>query len=88
MFGKAKIKSNKSRQLTVIPYAALLEANGAQGFVFVPNTEGGVLKTMVQIQSFDKDKVYISSAGLAGIKEIIVTGSAFLNEKSKISIQK
>ncbi len=88
MFGKAKIKSNTSRQMTVIPYAALLEANGSQGFVFVPNTEGGVRKAAVQIQSFDKDKVYISSVGLSGIKEIIVAGSAFLNEKSKISIQK
>ena len=88
MFGKAKIKSSVSRQMTVVPYAALLEANGAQGFVFVPNTEGGVRKAVVQIQSFDKDKVYVSGAGLAGIKEIIVTGSAFLNEKSKISIQK
>jgi RND family efflux transporter MFP subunit len=88
MFGKAKIKSSVSRQMTVIPYSALLEANGAQGFVFVPNTEGGVRKAVVQIQSFDKDKVYVSGAGLAGIKEIIVTGSAFLNEKSKISIQK
>lgn len=88
MFGKAKISSNAKRQMTVIPYAALLEANGGQGFVFVPNTEGGVRKVTVQIQSFDKDKVYVSAAGLAGINEIIVSGSAFLNEKSKISIQK
>lgn len=88
MFGKAKISSNAKRQLTVIPYAALLEANGGQGFVFVPTADGGVRKAVVQIQSFDKDKVYVSSVGLAGISEIIVTGSAFLNEKSKISIQK
>ena len=88
MFGKAKIASNAKRQMTVIPYAALLEANGGQGFVFVPTADGGVRKAVVQIQSFDKDKVYVSAAGLAGIKEIIVTGSAFLNEKSKISIQK
>ena len=88
MFGKAKISSNAKRQMTVIPYAALLEANGGQGFVFVPTAEGGVRKAMVQIQSFDKDKVYVSSAGLAGINEIIVSGSAFLNEKSKISVQK
>jgi hypothetical protein len=74
--------------MTVIPYAALLEANGGQGFVFVPNREGGVRKVPVQIQSFDKDKVYVSAAGLGGIREIIVSGSAFLNEKSKILIQK
>ena len=88
MFGKAKIASNAKRQMTIIPYAALLEANGGQGFVFVPTADGGVRKAVVQIQSFDKDKVYVSAASLAGIKEIIVTGSAFLNEKSKISIQK
>lgn len=88
MFGKAKIASNTKRQMTVIPYGALLEANGGQGFVFVPTTDGGVRKAVVQIQSFDKDKVYVSAAGLAGIKEIIVSGSAFLNEKTKISIQK
>jgi RND family efflux transporter MFP subunit len=88
MFGKAKIASNAKRQMTVIPYSALLEANGGQGFVFVPTADGGVRKAVVQIQSFDKDKVYVSAAGLAGIKEIIVTGSAFLNEKSKISVQK
>ena len=88
MFGKAKISSNTKRQLTVIPYSALLEANGGQGFVFVPTADGGVRKAAVQIQSFDKDKVYVSAAGLAGISQIIVSGSAFLNEKSKISIQK
>jgi RND family efflux transporter MFP subunit len=88
MFGKAKISSNVKRQMTVIPYAALLEANGGQGFVFAPTSDGGVRKVPVQIQSFDKDKVYVSAAGLAGIREIVVTGSAFLNEKSKISIQK
>jgi hypothetical protein len=74
--------------MTVIPYAALLEANGGQGFVFAPNTEGGVRKIPVQIQSFDKNKVYVSAVGLSGISAIIVSGSAFLNEKSKISIQK
>lgn len=85
MFGKALMRSNDSWLTQTIPYEALIEANGKKAFVFVPQPQGRVKKQAIQIAHFDKHGVYVQS-GLEGVKEVVLSNSAFLNEKSKIKI--
>ncbi len=86
MYAKAHIATSDSAGLATIPYEALIEADGDQGFVFVPSPrEGKVEKVAVTIAGFDNRVVRIS-AGLEQVKEVITANSAFLNAQSTIRI--
>ena len=86
MFAKATIASNAPRKAVTIPYDALMEANGNEAFVFVPNGNG-VVKKAITIESFNQNNVVVRS-GLENVREIVVSNSAFLNEQSVITITK
>lgn len=85
MFGKAKIRTNSSRNTIAIPYDALIEADGSNAFVFVPVSNGKVRKQPIEIESFDNDFVHVKN-GLQNIKEVVLSNSAFLNENSIIQV--
>jgi membrane fusion protein, multidrug efflux system len=85
MFGKAKIISGKVSYANVIPYAALLEANGNSGFVFVTSDKSTVSRKEVKIGKLYPDRVEIIS-GLENQSHVVVSGSAFLNEQSTIVV--
>lgn len=85
MFGKAEIKTDQSEKSVVIPYNALVEADGEQGFVFVPDGKNRVKKVPVNILKFDNTKVYLKEKP-AGTDAIVVSNSAYLNEQSIIKI--
>lgn len=85
MFAKATIQTDSQLKLTTIPYDALIEADGNNAFVFIPEGSTKVRRVPVIIESFDNEQAYIKS-GLENIDEIIVSNSAFLNEKSTINI--
>jgi multidrug efflux pump subunit AcrA (membrane-fusion protein) len=87
MFAKATIQTDEQKKLPTIPYDALIEADGNTAFVFVPDGSSKVKRIPVIIESFDNGQVYIKS-GLENINEVIVSNSAFLNEKSIINIIK
>lgn len=87
MFGKATIYLQQQESATVIPYDALIEADGNTGYVFVPHGTSKVRKVPVRIAGFDQEKVLLKS-GLEGIPHIIISNSAFLNEASTIAIIK
>ncbi len=87
MFGKAEIKTDQSAKSVVIPYNALVEADGNQGFVFVPNGKNRVKKVPVNILKFDNSKVYLKEKPF-GTDAIVVSNSAYLNEQSIIKIIK
>jgi RND family efflux transporter MFP subunit len=87
MFGKAIIQTGQQKKSKLIPYEALIEADGKQAYVFVPNGKNMVKKQSVLIESFSEAGVFISE-GLEGITEIILGNSAFLNEFSTIRIIK
>lgn len=87
MFGKASIETNQSSEYINIPYDALIEADGKNAFVFVPIEGKRVRKQAIQIESFDNEQVKVRT-GLEGIKEIVRSNSAFLNENSNIKIVK
>jgi len=85
MFGKATIASGVPAKSIIIPYDALVEADGKKAFVFVPSDSNKVKRVPVIIESFDNNSVVIQS-GLDSVREVIVSNSAFLNENSTIAI--
>ena len=87
MFGKATITTGNKTSLPAIPYDAILEADGNNAFVFIPAGNNGVKKVPVVIESFNNQSVIIKT-GLENVTDIIVSNSAFLNEKSIINIIK
>ncbi|WP_396191852.1 efflux RND transporter periplasmic adaptor subunit [Flavobacterium sp.] len=86
MFAKATIETNSKSSLPIIPYEALIEADGDKAMVFVPVNDK-VKRVTVIIESFNKDNVIVKS-GLEEYSEIITSNSAFLNENSTIKIIK
>jgi len=85
MFGKAEISTNQDENVKVIPYGSLVEADGDKAFVFTPDGANKVRKIPVTISRFDNQQVYLKD-GLEGVKEIVISNSAYLNEKSTIKI--
>ena len=85
MFGKAEISTSQNENVTVIPYSSLVEADGDKAFVFTPDGTNKVKKIPVTISKFDNQQVYLKE-GLDGVQEIVISNSAYLNEKSTIKI--
>ena len=85
MFGKAEISTSRDENVKVIPYASLVEADGDKAFVFAPDGANKVRKIPVTIAKIDNQQVYLRE-GLDGVKEIVISNSAYLNEKSTIKI--
>lgn len=86
MFGKAQIYTGATTTATVIPYDALIEADGNNAFVF--GVSGNKVKRIpIVVTGFDNKQVYVKS-GLENTAEIVVSNCAFLNEQSNIRIIK
>jgi RND family efflux transporter MFP subunit len=87
MFGAASIYSKKTNELWSIPYEALLDANGNEGYVFVTDDNQKAQKVKVIIQQIDKTHAQISE-GLENHKRLIISGNAYLADHSSISLTK
>lgn len=91
MFGNGVImttghQTDKSETETwSVPYEALMDGDGSSGFVFVTNDSKTAEKTKVVIAGVEKDHVIVSQ-GLEKSKLLIVSGSAYLTDKSAIQI--
>ena len=85
MFGKAEIMLSQKNLVWRIPYDALLDGNADQGFVFVTNDNINAIKVPVTIDSIDGKNILISK-GLDEYKSLIVSGSAYLTDKSAIKV--
>jgi len=88
MFGKATIQTKNAGAAATnqwyLPYEAVLDADGANGFVFAVN-DSTATKVKVTIAGMSKDRVIISD-GLQNVKAIVVTGSAYLKDNSRIKV--
>ena len=89
MFGKAMIihadKSETAASSWAIPYEALLDGDGSNGYVFITNDNKTVQKLKVTVERIEKDHVIIND-GLQNARSLIISGSAYLTEKSKIRV--
>jgi RND family efflux transporter MFP subunit len=85
MFGAASVYSKKTNELWSIPYEALLDANGNEGYVFVTDDNQKAQKVKVIIHQIDKTQAQISE-GLENHKRLIISGNAYLTDHSSISL--
>jgi RND family efflux transporter MFP subunit len=87
MFASATITGSDKTSSWNVPYEAVLDANGNEGFVFVTADNKIALKKAVTIESFDGTSIRINS-GLNGTESLIISGSAYLTDQSPIRIIK
>jgi RND family efflux transporter MFP subunit len=85
MFGKAQINLSHKNLVWQVPNDALLDGNADQGFVFVTNDYTKAIKVPVTIDGIDGNNILVSK-GLVGYKSLIVSGSAYLTDKSVIKV--
>ena len=84
MFGTASIIVSHASVGFSIPYEALLEANGKEGFVFVTDDKKTVKRCPVTIASISNNMVYLEN-GLQGHSWVVTAGSPYLSEQSIIT---
>jgi hypothetical protein len=85
MFGKAEIEISKESNVWQIPYESLLDGNANQGFVFVTNDNKHAMKVPVRIAALSINDIIISE-GLSDYHSLIVSGNAYLKDKSPITV--
>jgi RND family efflux transporter MFP subunit len=90
MFGKAEIMPSQQTALTQgswqIPYEALLDGDGNNGYVFVTDDNKTAHKVKVTIAGIDKNTVTVTD-GLGNARALIISGSAYLTDNSAITIR-
>lgn len=85
LFGKAIIYTTQKVSSWSVPYDALLDGDAGEAFVFVTNDNKTAEKVKVTIGGVEKGSVTITS-GLESSKALIVSGNAYLKERSAIKI--
>ncbi len=85
MFGAATIQSGRSVASWRVPYEAVLDAQDDEGFVFITTDNKTAKRQPVNIASFDGESILISK-GLEDAQALIVSGSAYLTDKSPIIV--
>ena len=86
MFGKATIFTRNRQTAATIPYAALLEANGTLGYVFVTTDKKTVTRQQVVLGQLHNSQVEVL-AGLEQAPYVVVSGSPYLTNQSTIIVQ-
>ncbi len=85
LFAHVALKPSGSSVMSVVPIEALVEGNGAEGFVFTLAADStSVVKNLVKILSIHEKEIGISST--VPIKDVITEGSSYLTEKSKVKL--
>lgn len=87
MFGTAIIQSGNTSTTWSVPYEAVLDAEDDKGYVFITSDNKTAVRQPVTISSFDGKSILISK-GLENAQALIVSGSAYLTDKSPITIIK
>ncbi|HNW72278.1 MAG TPA: efflux RND transporter periplasmic adaptor subunit [Bacteroidales bacterium] len=85
MFGKATITPSIGRKVWKIPYDALLDGDGNKGFVFTSCNQKMAMRQLVSIAGLYRDFVMIDK-GLENCNAVIISGNAYLKDRSPIRI--
>ena len=85
MFARAEIRPDRESSGWSIPYGALLDAQGKEGFVFVTEDGQTAKRVKVSLGRLTKDSVEVLG-GLENYSQLIVSGSAYLADGSTISL--
>jgi RND family efflux transporter MFP subunit len=86
LVGTAEIQPATTMSATLVPVAAVLEADAAQGTVFTLASDGrSVQRRVVRIAYITGDRVVVT-AGLDGVQQVITDGAAYLNDGTKVRV--
>jgi RND family efflux transporter MFP subunit len=86
LFGKATITPSRVINAWQIPYDALLDGDQNEGYVFVTNDNKTATKVKVSLGRIENHTVLVTG-GLENAKAVIISGNAYLNDNSPITIQ-
>lgn len=86
LFGKATITPSRTVNAWQIPYDALLDGDQHEGYVFITNDNKKAEKVKVSLGNIE-NKTVIVTGGLENAKALIISGSAYLNHNSPITVQ-
>ncbi|MDP2043133.1 MAG: efflux RND transporter periplasmic adaptor subunit [Algoriphagus sp.] len=86
MFGKVIITPSQKQEGWQIPYEAILDAQGSEGYVFVTDDGQEAKKVKVKLGKIAPNSVQVLS-GLENHSKLIVSGSAYLTDDSTIQIK-
>jgi RND family efflux transporter MFP subunit len=85
MFASAVISTSSASELWDVPYEAVLDASGNEGFVFVADDNNMAIRRPVVISSFNGTTIQVAS-GLEDASNVIIAGSAYLTDNSPVII--
>jgi len=85
LFGKASITPSQTGKAWAVPYDALLDGDANSGYVFITNDNATAQKIKVQVDKIENGKIMVHG-GLENVKALIVSGSAYLNDGTKIKV--
>lgn len=84
LFADVEIKPRQTKPYAIVPVEAIVEGNGQSAFVFALQDDGESVKKMpVRIAFIEGTQVVIAS-GLESVREVVVAGAPYLNEKKKV----
>ncbi|MCB0575027.1 MAG: efflux RND transporter periplasmic adaptor subunit [Saprospiraceae bacterium] len=87
LFAQVDITPSQARAYVTVPIESIIEGDGKQAFVFVPQEDGeSVRRVQVEVAFIEQDRVLIAN-GLEGVSEVVTSGAPYLNERKKIRIQ-
>jgi RND family efflux transporter MFP subunit len=86
MFGKATIYTQGGAGLVQVPYAALLDGDKGDAYLYVTTDGKTAQRRKVTIAAIERDQALVSSGLQAGDK-VIVSGSPYLSDGSAIKVQ-
>jgi RND family efflux transporter MFP subunit len=85
LFARVSVYPVDGDPIWELPYEAVLDASGREGYVFITNDKQVAQKQKVSISGIQRDKILISK-GLEGVKYLILSGSSYLRDGGKITI--
>lgn len=85
LFARAELSGTDQGSFQYVPIEAVIEGDGSQAFVFVPDGDNAVTKRQVSV-AFIAGREVAVSRGLEGVKQVVTAGSPFLTETSSITI--
>jgi len=87
LYGKAIITSRNKISVWAIPYEAVLEGNGINGYAYITNDQKTASKIKISIIHLGKNEIYVDK-GFENASDLIVSGGAYLSDGSLIKISK
>jgi len=86
LFAKVEIIPSQRKKLQSVPIESIVEGQGKKAFVFILNPDKKSVKKLPVTIAYLENKNAFILAGLAEVKQVVTSGSAFLTENSVVKV--